>query len=269
MMANVKIFLDAGHGGKDSGATKGSRHEADDVLKIVKKVGEKLVKKYSNVTVGYSRTSDIYESPSKKADDGNTFNADYFFSFHRNAYNGSAKGWETEYKSHSTVKDNIMSDLNKKMKQIGFTIRGDKQRDNLAVLNQTLMPALLFEIGFIDNSSDNDIFDNKFNDVVDAFVEVIGKNCGLKKVDSNVQKDKEDDKVTEKKEGCFAPIKSPETCEDLADFLHKRGFGAGEHNLALIAAANCMKGKVKEALLELAKKGVLIKPDGLNKRDKE
>lgn len=261
-MGDIRVFLDAGHGGKDSGATKGSRHEADDVLKVVKKVGKKLEEKYSNVVVGYSRTSDIYESPSKKADDGNSFDADYFFSFHRNAYNGSAKGWETEYKSHSAVKDKIMSDLNKRMKKIGFTIRGDKQRDNLAVLNQTSMPALLFEIGFIDNTSDNKIFDSKFDNIVDAFVDVIGDNCGLKKNEKE-----ESEKLTEKRENCFAPLKSPETCDSIEDFLHKRVFGAGKHNLALIAAENCKKGPVKDALLLLAKEGRLKKPDGLNKKD--
>lgn len=78
--------------------------------------------------------------------------------------------------------------------------------------------------------------------------------------------EEEDDKV-EKREGCFAPLKSPETCEDISDFLHKRGFGAGEHNLALIAAANCTKGKVKDALFALAQTGNLIKPDGLNRKD--
>ena len=262
-MANVRIFLDAGHGGKDSGATKGSRHEADDVLKVVKKVGKKLEENYSNVVVGYSRTSDIYESPSKKASDGNSFSADYFFSFHRNAYNGSAKGWETEYKSHSYVKDSIMSDLNKRMKKIGFSIRGDKQRDNLAVLNQTSMPALLFEIGFIDNNGDNKIFDSKFDAIVDAFVDVIGDNCGLKKI-SSTNTDKEETEVAEKKEGCFSINKN---AKDIGEFLHNRGYGAGEHNLALIAAANCKKGKVKDALFELAKKGNLIKPDGLNKKE--
>ena len=262
-MANVRIFLDAGHGGKDSGATKGSRHEADDVLKVVKKVGKKIEDNYSNVTVGYSRTSDIYESPSKKASDGNSFDADYFFSFHRNAYDGSAKGWETEYKSHSVVKDRIMSDLNKRMKKIGFSIRGDKQRDNLAVLNQTSMPALLFEIGFIDNNGDNKIFDSKFDAIVDAFVDVIGDNCGLKKI-SSTNTDKEETEVAEKKEGCFSINKN---AKDIGEFLHNRGYGAGEHNLALIAAANCKKGKVKDALFELANKGNLIKPDGLNKKE--
>lgn len=77
----------------------------------------------------------------------------------------------------------------------------------------------------------------------------------------------EDDKVKEKKEGCFAPIKSPDTCEGIEDFLHKRNFGAGEHNLALIAAANCQKKKIKDALFALAQNGNLIKPDGLNRKD--
>lgn len=76
----------------------------------------------------------------------------------------------------------------------------------------------------------------------------------------------EEKKEVEKREGCFAPLKSPETCEDINDFLHKRGFGAGEHNLALIAAENCKKGPVKDALLILAKEGRLKKPDGLNKK---
>lgn len=80
---------------------------------------------------------------------------------------------------------------------------------------------------------------------------------------------KEEEAMPEKKEGCFAPIKSPETCDGLIDFLHKRGFGAGEHNLSLIAAANCEKKKVRDALFEIALNGNLIKPDGLNDGWKE
>lgn len=77
----------------------------------------------------------------------------------------------------------------------------------------------------------------------------------------------EEEKEVEKRENCFAPIKSPETCDGIEDFLHKRGFGAGKHNLSLIAAENCKKGPVKDALLLLAKEGRLKKPDGLNKKD--
>lgn len=92
-------------------------------------------------------------------------------------------------------------------------------------------------------------------------------NSGWEKFKKTITE--EGTKVAEKKDGCFAPLKSPDTCDGIEDFLHKRGFGAGEHNLSLIAAANCKKGKVKDALFELAKNGNLIKPDGLNKQDKK
>lgn len=92
-------------------------------------------------------------------------------------------------------------------------------------------------------------------------------NSGWEKFKKTITE--EGTKVAEKKDGCFAPLKSPDTCDGIEDFLHKRGFGAGEHNLSLVAAANCKKGKVKNALFELAKNGNLIKPDGLNKQDKK
>lgn len=76
----------------------------------------------------------------------------------------------------------------------------------------------------------------------------------------------EEGKEVEKREGCFAPLKSPETCDSIEDFLKKRNFKSGEHNLRLIAAENCKKGPVKDALLLLAKEGRLKKPDGLNKK---
>lgn len=104
--------------------------------------------------------------------------------------------------------------------------------------------------------------------------DVNGKSCPARwtgKNNSGWEKFKkaiaeEGTKMSEKKEGCFAPLKSPDTCDGIEDFLHKRGFGAGEHNLALIAAANCQKKKVKDALFALAQNGNLIKPDGLNKK---
>lgn len=78
---------------------------------------------------------------------------------------------------------------------------------------------------------------------------------------------KEVEAVGEKKEGCFAPIKSPETCTGIADFLHKRGYGAGEHNLSMIAAENY--DDLRDALYQLAKKGKLRKPKGLNRWNPE
>lgn len=73
------------------------------------------------------------------------------------------------------------------------------------------------------------------------------------------KKKKEEEAVGEKKPGCFSSNKN---AKGLAEFLHNRGYGAGEHNLSLIAAANCEN--LRKAMFELAEKGDLIKPDGLN-----
>lgn len=68
-----------------------------------------------------------------------------------------------------------------------------------------------------------------------------------------------------KKKGCFSNNKN---ADNISEFLHNRGYGAGEHNLSLIAAENAVTKEVKDALFKLAEKGNLRKPDGLNKLDK-
>lgn len=177
----VKIFLDAGHGGKDPGACNGKRKESEDVLKLVLAVGKELTNNYSNVKVGYSRKTETYESPSKKAQEANDFGADYFLSFHRNSASASAKGYETLVCSNTGWKKRIASDFNDGFKSLGYKNRDTKIRTDLAVLNKTKMNAVLLEGGFISNKSDNKLFDNKFDKMVDMIVEIIADNCGLKK----------------------------------------------------------------------------------------
>ena len=65
-----------------------------------------------------------------------------------------------------------------------------------------------------------------------------------------------------KKKGHFSNNKNAKT---LSEFLHNRGYGAGEKNLRLIAAENW--DNLKPAMFDLAQTGDLRKPDGLNKQD--
>ena len=62
-----------------------------------------------------------------------------------------------------------------------------------------------------------------------------------------------------KKKGHFSNNKNAKT---LSEFLHNRGYGAGEHNLRLIAAENW--DNLRKAMFELANTGDLKKPEGLN-----
>ena len=57
----VRIALDAGHGGYDSGAVENGRREKDDNLALTLAVGEILQR--NGVDVVYTRTEDVYDSP--------------------------------------------------------------------------------------------------------------------------------------------------------------------------------------------------------------
>lgn len=174
------ICLDAGHGGSDSGAVNGTRKEKDDNLKLVLAVGKKLVADYV-VNVKYTRTTDIFEKPSKKAQDSNGFGADLFVSFHRNSASATAKGYETLVYANTGIKKDLADKLNARMNNVGFKNRGTKVRTDLTVLKNTKAPSVLLEIGFISNTADNKIFDNKFNDIVEVIVLSIAEVMELEK----------------------------------------------------------------------------------------
>ena len=158
----AKICLDAGHGGKDPGACGFGRQEKADVLSVVLKVGAMLSTKGHSIY--YTRTNDIYESPDQKAAEANSAGSDFFASFHRNSFiQASSNGFETCVYSNSGEAKACADSANASMAELGFRNRGTKIRTDLAVLNGTTMPAVLFEIGFITNQNDNSLFTSKFD----------------------------------------------------------------------------------------------------------
>ncbi|PHC13784.1 N-acetylmuramoyl-L-alanine amidase [Bacillus toyonensis] len=81
----------------------------------------------------------------------NSHSVDLVISFHLNAYNGSANGVEVCYYDQQSLAAKVSAQLSK---DIGWSNRGAKQRTDLYVLNSTKAPAILIELGFIDNESD-------------------------------------------------------------------------------------------------------------------
>lgn len=162
------IVLDAGHGGENPGATYQGRQEKDDALNLVLAVGAIL--EAGGQEVYYTRTTDVYESPAQKAAEGNQVGADYFVSIHRNAspypnqYTGVESLVYNKYGSAARMAKNINAQLEK----VGFANQGITERPNLAVLRRTRMPAVLVEVGFINTDADNELLDDRFDDVANA-----------------------------------------------------------------------------------------------------
>ena len=79
------ILIDAGHGGKDSGAIgKNGRREADIVLEAVFET-KRLLERNGEIVL-LTRASDINLDAMDRVDIANNWNADYFVSFHMNSF---------------------------------------------------------------------------------------------------------------------------------------------------------------------------------------
>ncbi len=167
------IVIDAGHGGGNPGAVYNGRQEKDDALALALAVGGIL--EQNGVRVYYTRTSDIYESPYQKAMEGNAVNADYFVSLHRNSspYPNQYTGVETLVYNRYGEAARLAYNINSRLVDIGFENQGVNERQNLVVLNRTKMPAVLVEVGFINTDADNQLFDERFDDIAQAIADGI------------------------------------------------------------------------------------------------
>ncbi|MBS2772659.1 N-acetylmuramoyl-L-alanine amidase [Anoxybacillus rupiensis] len=179
----VKIVLDAGHGGTDSGAVGNGLQEKNLTLNIVKKIGG-LLAEYEGVSIIYTRTDDRFVELSERAAIANRADADFFLSVHINAgggtgfesyiYNGGVSSATIAYQNviHSEI-----------MKAIAGVQDRGKKRANYAVLRETKMPALLTENLFIDNANDAAKLKSEpfLLQVAHGHVEGIAKAFGLKR----------------------------------------------------------------------------------------
>ena len=172
-MADYRIALDAGHGGSDPGAVYKGRQEKDDTLDLTLAVGDILKK--NGIDVYYTRTTDEYETPFKKATDANNSGADLFVSIHRNSSENPNQYScvETLVYSDTGLKAEVARNINNQLEDAGFKNLGVDERKNLVVLKRTKMPAVLVEAGFINNDKDNYLFDEEFDSIAQAIADGI------------------------------------------------------------------------------------------------
>lgn len=167
------IMLDAGHGGTDPGAVYNGRREKDDTLRLVLAIGQILQNR--GVDVEYTRTTDIYETPFQKAIEANEAGVDYFVSIHRNSFeqDNIVSGVESLVYDLSGIKYRMAENINANLETVGFVNLGVKARPNLVVLKRTKMPAVLVEVGFLNSNTDNQLFDENFDDITLAIADGI------------------------------------------------------------------------------------------------
>ncbi|WP_461206494.1 N-acetylmuramoyl-L-alanine amidase [Clostridium sp. DL1XJH146] len=152
----MKIYIDAGHGGKDPGAVGNGLLEKNLTLQI------SLIEKQLFVSKGHqvrmSRTGDATLSLSARVNDANTWGADVFISNHINAGGGTGEEvWCSIYGGLGrTYATRVEKNLSEIFKSRGVKTKRGSNGDYFYVIRATRMPAILPEFAFIDSESDTD-----------------------------------------------------------------------------------------------------------------
>lgn len=154
-LTDYKVVIDAGHGGEDVGATGASgQYEKNFTLSVAKKVS-KLLEQNPHIQVYMTRSDDSFISQESRHRPiyANDLNADLFLSIHANTFtDSSVSGTETFYYHPYSLK--FAEIMQKNLVQAtGFKDRGVKKED-LFVIKDTTMPAVLLEIGYLTNPQD-------------------------------------------------------------------------------------------------------------------
>lgn len=156
------VVLDAGHGGKDPGASGAYLAEKTVNLDVVLQAGQILTAK--GVKVVYTRQDDTYLSLDDISNIANFCNASVFVSVHCNASTKSEpSGTETfcyypiddpQLYLQKDERYNLALSLQQALvASLGRIDRGVKEY-NLAVLRETTMPSALTELAFISNPTE-------------------------------------------------------------------------------------------------------------------
>jgi len=168
------IYIDPGHGGVDSGASYGGVYEKNLALSVANKLKANLIQLGYQVLM--TRTADYnVDFKTERSKMANQSNADLFISIHFNATglpSSNSTGIETywyqydpEYQPkinaamHNDPTRLAESEILANQVQASLisgtgAVNRGVRRETFAVLRETAIPAILVELGFMDNPSD-------------------------------------------------------------------------------------------------------------------
>ncbi|NLC63863.1 MAG: hypothetical protein GX759_07375 [Thermoanaerobacterales bacterium] len=162
----MKILLDPGHGGKDSGASANGLREKDITLQLAKKINDELDE--FGIEVALTREDDVYMELAQRIRP-----CDISVSIHVNA--GGGQGLETWISifNKSVESRKLGKSIHKNILElVPFKDRGLKSKKNSAgnadylfMIRKPVGVPVLVECGFIDNTEDVKIIRNSIDDI--------------------------------------------------------------------------------------------------------
>ena len=159
----AKVFIGVGHGGIDSGAVANGLKEKDMTLTIANGCREYL--ESNGVSVKMSRYRDENDDVSEEVRECNAYNPNLAVDVHINA--GGGDGFEIYHTISGGTGKTLAQNIESEVKAQGQNSRGVKTRKNssggdyYAFIRKTKCPAVIAELGFIDNLNDLQAFNEE------------------------------------------------------------------------------------------------------------
>jgi N-acetylmuramoyl-L-alanine amidase-like protein len=167
-----KIAISAGHSLKVRGAS-GVLDEVDEARRVTTRLGKELASRGVDVRTFWDDTSTTQsENLSTITDWHNSEDSDLAVSVHFNAYveTTNPMGCEVLY----VTQKNLAAKVSAAIADAGLINRGAKFRDDLYVLNNTIAPAILLEVAFVDSTTDAEIYNTHFDLICESIANVLG-----------------------------------------------------------------------------------------------
>ena len=153
-ISEATIVIDAGHGGRDSGAVSADNSilEKDITLSTAILLRNRLQDAGANVIL--SRSSDEFVSLDNRVITGHNYQADLFISLHYDAIEvaNSMSGTTTYYYSESNLE--LANTVNRYLAQLGPLNNNGVRHGNYYVLRANNQPSILLELGYMNSDID-------------------------------------------------------------------------------------------------------------------
>lgn len=167
------VIIDPGHGGSDPGAVYGNRREKDDTLALAYDIGNALEQRGIRWSTRGSVIYTTVHMRRRKSGTGLRQICFYPFTGMPCRCPGTGSGTMSLIFGRGGDAETFARNINKELAKTGWKDLGISERPNLVVLRDTALPAVLVEVGFIDNENDNDFFDANMRQTADAIADGI------------------------------------------------------------------------------------------------
>lgn len=183
-LKNKVIVIDPGHGGADPGAQNSGLKEKDVNLDISLRLRNVLASRGCNVILTREVDKDFFlpgyvkgrmakrAELNQRINLASANNADLFVSIHANSFpQRNTYGMETYYHQKSTSGKELAELIQKQLTQLQNDNKRNAKAGDYYLINQTKMPAVIVEVGFISNPRERKLLlSDHYRDLVAAAI---------------------------------------------------------------------------------------------------